>query len=293
MKHHYVPQFLLRAWSDKTPDGKVETFRLDLPGIPSTRHAPRHTAFENDLYALTREVVAGLEKHAVERRFLRIVDDAAARVRQKLDTEGLNVLSVDERMEWARFLMSLHVRQPHRVHHLRTLAAEQLHAKLTERPERYEELTGKGAPPTLLEWTKQQFPGLIESFGMSFFHEVVDNPEIGTKILGMRWWLWDLSEAPHELLISDQPCIFTHGINDPSLIIALPVGPRKAFMTTNSDHAASVVRNLHPRELVSRMNSSSLNRARVRVYATDARQRRFIENRMARIIAARRSGLDE
>jgi hypothetical protein len=52
MRHHYVPEFLLRSWSETTADKKVEVFRLDLNDLPSNRHVPKYTGYEHDLYAL-------------------------------------------------------------------------------------------------------------------------------------------------------------------------------------------------------------------------------------------------
>jgi len=283
MRHHYVPQFLLRAWADTMQDGKVQTFRLDLPNLPPSRHAPRHTAFEDNLYALTMPVVAGMEQQAVEKHLLRHVDDLASQVLRKLSSTGFADLTSEDCCDWARFLMSLRVRQPAIVHRLRTESSEQLEASLNQNPEEYDAIAGSGNPPTLLEWTNQKFPGLIENFGMSFFRNLVDDPKIGEKLLRMKWWLWDFARESNELLLADHPCIFTHGIDHPDVVIALPIGPRRAFMATSTDRVATIMRKQRPKDLIMRMNESSLNQARVRVYARDTAPQRFIGNRLAKL----------
>jgi hypothetical protein len=282
MRHHYVPQFLLRAWAETQPDKKVEVFRLDLSDLPSSLHAPKYTAYEDNLYALTMPVVAGMEQQAVERHLLRRVDDLAAGVLRKLTTAGLASLTLDDRCDWTRFLMSLRLRQPAIIQQLRTESSEYLEASLADQPEQYEAIAGIEDPPTLLEWTRKNYPGLIENFGMSFFHKLVDNAEIGEKILRMRWWLWDFTDQQNDLLLADQPCIFTTGIDDADLVIVLPIGPRKAFMATKSDRVATIMRRQRPKDLLMRINESSLNQARTRVYARDTSPRRFICNRLAR-----------
>jgi hypothetical protein len=287
MRHHYVPQFLLRSWAKSMPDGRIEVFRVDLPQTPRSRHTPKYTGYEDDLYALSIPNVAGMDKQAVERQFLRIVDNRAALVLEKLENVGLKALTLDDRMDWARFLMSLRVRQPDVVHQLRTESSEQLEASLTKRPEEYEALAEAKDPPTLLEWTRLRYPGLIENFGLSFFHEIVDNPKVGEKILHMRWWLWSF-DGNNELILADHPCIFTHGIDDPNLIIVLPISPRKAFMGTNSDHVAMIMRRQRPKDLLVRINESSLNQARARIYARDSSPSRFIVNRLAKRHTLRR-----
>ncbi|BBO69294.1 hypothetical protein DSCA_32240 [Desulfosarcina alkanivorans] len=222
-----------------------------------------------------------MEKQAVEKHFLSIIDNNAARIRNKLEKDGLKSLTIEDRMDWARFLMSLRLRQPDIVEMLKRESAQHLKATLNDQPEEYEELAAPEDAPTLEEWTKEQYPGLIENFGLSFFHKLVDNPEICTKILKMKWWLWDFSKAPYDLLLSDHPCIFVHGIDDPNCVIALPIHPRKAFMATRSDEVAKVMRNQRPRDLAVRLNESSVNQTRVRIYAPNESPRRFIENRLA------------
>jgi hypothetical protein len=281
MRHHYVPQFLLRAWADTQPDGMIETFRLDLPHVPSKRLAPKSTGYEDDLYALTMPVAAGMEQQAVEKRLLQRIDDLAAIVLRKLTATGLAGLTLDDRCDWARFLMSLRLRQPPIIQQLRTESSEYLEASLIDQPEEYDAISGTEDPPTLLEWTRKNYPGLIENFGMSFFNELVDKAEIGDKILRMKWWLRDFAREQNDLLLADQPCIFTTGIDDADLVIALPIGPRKAFMATRSDRVAAIMRRQRPKHLLMRMNESSLNQARVRVYSCDTSPHRFICNRLA------------
>jgi Protein of unknown function (DUF4238) len=270
MRHHYVPQFLLRAWTETQPDKSVEVFRLDLPDLPSSRHAPKYTAYQHNLYALTMPVVAGMEQQAVEKLLLLHIDNLAAGMLRKLATTGLTGLTLENRCDWARFLMSLRLRQPHIIQQLRTESSEYLEVSLIDQPEEYDAIAGTEDPPTLLEWTRKNYPGLIENFGMSFFHELVDKAEIGNKMLRMKWWLWDFTREQNDLLLADQPCIFTTDIDDADLVIALPIGPRKAFMATRSDRVAAIMRRQRPKDLLMRVNESSLNQARVRVYARDA-----------------------
>lgn len=248
MKHHYVPQFLLRAWAEATPDKKIETFRLDLKHVPSSRHAPEYTAYEKNLYALTLDVVAGMEQQAVETRLLRHIDTRASEVLRKLTNTGFAGLTMDDRMDWVRFLMSLRLRQPTIIQQLRTESSEYLERSLMETP-KYENLAEVNDPPTMLDWTNKNYPGLIDNVGMSFFHGLVSNKEVGMKLLKMKWWLWDFQYAKSELLLSDHPCIFSKNIDDPDLIVALPIGPRKAFMATRSEQIASIMRKQRPNDL--------------------------------------------
>jgi hypothetical protein len=101
MRHHYVPQFLLRAWAKTQPDKRVEVFRLDLPDLPSSRHAPKYTAYEDNLYALTMSLVAGMEQQAVEKYLLQQIDNLGAGMLRKLTTTGLAGLTLENRCDCA------------------------------------------------------------------------------------------------------------------------------------------------------------------------------------------------
>ena len=192
MRHHIVPRFLLRAWSDGASDGMFQEFRLDVKGLPTTRRMPKATAYQDNLYAFTKPVVAGMSRQAIETDLLRHIDNYAAPVRVKMEKHGLKSLSITERQDWVRFLMSLRA----------------------------------------------------------------------------------------ELLLADNPCIFTGDIDAPELIVALPISPTKAFFATRGDLAAAKLRQQSPSTLVVQLNESSVLQARARVYARTDSPKRFIGNRL-------------
>lgn len=280
MRHHYIPRFLLNCWADTTEDKRIEVFRLDLQRFPSNRLTPEYTAFEDNLYALSQSDVVGIEQQSIETDFLQFIDNFAARVLQKITTTGLAGLTHKERCDWVVFLMSLRLRTPETVLRLNDEGPEYLIESLNEKPEEYSLISETSDPATLAEFTEKYLPGLIENFGMMMIRRLITNPDIGDKILHMTWWLWNFREQKNHLLLSDRPCIFSSGIDDPDIVIALPIGPKKAFMATKTNRVADIIRRLHPKDLLMRMNESSLNQAEKRVYALDSSPYRFICNRM-------------
>ena len=278
MRQHYIPQFLLRAWAETTADKKVESFQLDLPHRQSSRLAPQSTAYENDLYSLTEPEVAGMKQQAVETDFLQRIDDLAARVLHKMATTGFADLTLEDGCNWVYFIMSLRSRTPETVSRIHTEGSGYLKDSLDDKPEEYDAISKTSDPTTLAEWTERRFPGLIENFGIMSFPKLVCNPEIGQKILRMKWWLWNFRGQKNHLLLADRPCIFTKGIDDPDLVIALPIGPWKAFMAIKTDRVADSMRCQRLQDLLMRINESSLGQAQSRVYARDASPRQFILN---------------
>ncbi len=221
-----------------------------------------------------------MSQQAIETDLMSRIDNYAAPVRVKMEQHGLKSLSTTERQDWVRFLMSLKVRQPDAVSQIRMEGAHNLRQSLLSDPEQYEALAEEEDALTLEEWVEQHFPGLIENFGLSLFPKLVDNEKVGIKILGLHWWLWDFDTAKHELLLADNPCIFTGDIDAPELIVALPISPTKAFLATRGARTAERLRQQPPGTLVVRINESSVLQAHERVYARTDAPKRFIENRL-------------
>ena len=278
MRHHYIPQFLLKAWAGA--DGKIEVFWIDPQHLRSSRLAPKSTAYEDNLNALTVSEVAGVKQQAVETDFMQHIDNLAARALQKMADTGFAELKKEDCAAWMYFIMSLPPRAPEVVSRLHAEGSKYLKASLDEKPEEYEAISESDDPPTLTEWAGQQVPGLIENFGKMSLPNFICNPEIGQKILGMKWWLWDFKGQKNHLLLADRPCIFTTGVDDPDSVIVLPISPWKAFMATKTERIANIMRQQRPKDLLVRVNESSLRQARERVYALDASPHRFICNRL-------------
>lgn len=109
-RHHYVPQFYLRAWAR---DGRV--LRYQRGGVPNEiEHAyvsPRSTAFAQSLYSLESTPISqpdadGLEKHLAEQ------DSSAAQVHSRMLNVAPSTLTVAERAIWSRFMHGLVNRHP-------------------------------------------------------------------------------------------------------------------------------------------------------------------------------------
>lgn len=278
MRNHFVPQFLQRPWTTPAA-GELQVFRMAGGRFSTFRQVPKGNGYVEDMLSLTRDTVAGMDKHAVEKVVLQSVDNEASKVRDKLEGGELKDLTLEERCAWVRFIMSLRLRQPDTILYLRNESEAHLRKSLAEAPEEYDALASEASPPTLEQWTEQAFPGAIENFGMSFFHELLNDPGIGNKLLGLRWWVYDFGCCDNHLLLADHPCVFAGGIDDPNLAVVLPISPGKAFLATRGPLIAKALREADAKVLLSQLNDASVRQANERVFARDAAPRRFIENR--------------
>lgn len=280
LKQHYVPQFLQKAWAGA--NGKVTTFRLDLPHISSSELAPEYTGYENDLWSLTKDEILGMKKDAVEKRVFGRIDSDASKVHQLLLNRGLTKLTTDQRSEWTRFLMSLKLREPAQVELLKLEASETLRHSLRDKPEEFQALAKDSNNPTLEDWTEAKFPGLISNFGINLIAGLVDDEKAATLFFEMKWWVWDFSRVKFDLILSDRPLILTGPLTKPETIVALPISPSKAFMGTQKEEIASLLRSQSQIVLATRLNESSLGQAVSRIIARNDEPGRFIENRHSR-----------
>ena len=279
MKHHHVPRFLLESWASEK-DGKIEVFRLDLQGLHSSRHTPKYTGYEEDLYALSETQVAGIERQALESDFLQEVDSRAAHVLHKMEDTGLKNLTDEDQSVWLYFVMLFRWRNPDAVSVLDIEGSKRLKASLDEHPEQYDEIAEALDPPTLAEMTEINFPGLIENFGKLHLPQMSLHPIFLEKVGSMRWWLYDFSDQNKHLLLADRPCIFTTRLDDPDLVFALPIGPWKAFLATKSNRASDTLKQQRRKDLLVRINESSMGQAHKYIWALDVSPRRFISNRL-------------
>ncbi len=157
--------------------------------------------------------------------------------------------------------------------------SEILRASLRSSPEEYQVPAEEFTNPTLENWTEEHFPGLISNFGIILIHDLVGDERMASYFFRMKWWIWDFSPTGCELLLSDKPIVLTGNLTDPDAIVALPISPLKAFMGTQSEKTALILREQSPKVLATRLNETSLGQAGVRVIAQSSQPQRFIENR--------------
>ncbi|MCY4419784.1 MAG: DUF4238 domain-containing protein [Gammaproteobacteria bacterium] len=280
MRHHYLPEFLLKRWAETTADKKVEVFQLDIPRIPSKRRRPKHTGFEQDLYALTHDQVAGLEKQHVETNILKHVDNEAAKVLNKILIGGLGSLTKTDNTHWIIFLMSLRVRRPEFINYLKYGEPDEFKATLIESPEKYIAKSGDSDPHALAEHAEKENPGITDNFGMVYFGHMITEPDIAMKIGRMTWSLYHFKKLKNHLLLSDDPLILTEkSIDHPDLIIMLPLSPDKVFIATKAHHATRWLSQHRAKDVLTYINEWSLLQSKKRIIARNKSPHRFILNR--------------
>lgn len=273
MKHHYVPQFLLRQWLTDASPTKIHVFTVRSGKLISKPRSPEYTGYENDLYALTHESVAGLGKHDLEEKLFKPIDSDAAVALWKI--RDLTALTAYEHRSWTIFLCSLRIRQPDVLDFMRTDAVEHFRSTLAERDR---ETLADGWESTE-SWVEQRAPGFVENFGLSQVSAMIEHPEVMKAFGELNWWTYRFKPTDPKLLLSDFPLHFQGGITTPNFFISLPIAPDMVFFGTRIDHTEAQLRSLPSSELAYRINRTSVASASERIWASDrAEAYKFIED---------------
>ena len=174
VQQHYVPKFLLEQWHTG-PDSKLTAFRWAHGKLDAQRYKAKSVARMAHLYSLHRN--DGHLDVALERDFLGPhVDDPAALVHQAILKAGLT-LTNEQQLTWAKFVVSLLVRGPGMIEHLRALGREELTASLEESPLEYDAVRGDAEEATLVEFVSARNAPLFKNFGIQLLPQVLSREQ--------------------------------------------------------------------------------------------------------------------
>ena len=268
-KQHYVPKFLLRKWMGS--DDKVGWFRKDIPRMPYSRGSPKSTGLERGIYSF--QGVAEADIDLVEEKVLKAIDDLGAKAIDKILESGFSEIDNKDVHRLLNIMASLELRRPDRIEDLKEIA----HSKIVEDIEDGSELA-------------EMFLGIVECHP-----EIVSNlplKNLGLYISSQARMLAEelhafllvdftkvnLTNQRDHLLLSDFPIIRTNGLEDPNVVVALPLSPWKAVLGFKTPDARYELMNRNPPKiLLSAINRDSLHQATRRIYALDETPRSFLE----------------
>lgn len=273
MKHHYVPQFLLRRWTGA--DGKLQIFAVRNGKLVCKSRTPEYTGYENDLYA----IVAGALGHPadlLERKFFGPLDNNAAKTLEKL--EHHKAISEDEHIAWTFFLSSLRIRQPDTLDFLRNDGITHLKRTLAE----VDKLNTPAGTLSTEEWFNRNHPGALESKSLtSWLPRMILHDEVTERFAGLKWWFREFQPDEPKLLLSDMPLHWEGGFIEPEFMIHLPIAPDRLFLGTGTQQAELFLERMPASELIGRVNRTTLASSTGRIWAsTRDEAQTFIESNL-------------
>ena len=268
-KQHYVPKFLLRKWMGS--DDKVGAFRKDIPGLPYSRLSPNGTGYERGTYSL--EGVPEEDKNLVEDRVLKPIDDIGAKAINKILDSGFSEIDYTN-VHWLLTLAaSLELRRPARIEDLKEMARSIIVEDIEDGSEVARMALGilERHPEIANNLPRKNLGLYISSYARIMAEELHSFALIDFKKV-------DLKNRTDHLLLSDFPIIRTNGLEDPNVVVALPLSPWKVVLGFKTPEVRHEILSRNPPEiLLSAMNRDSLYQATGRIYALDETPRSFLE----------------
>jgi hypothetical protein len=267
--HHYNPQFALRRWVGS--DGMLCEMRLVNGVVTPRRRHPRRTGAVRDLYRV--EGVAEENSQDLEIKFMSPLDNGAAVVLDRLITG--KPLDTEQRLAWARYLLSMLYRHPDGVETINTHMAEMWHQATDALEADFAKTQAASGLPvkTLAEETAKRDPGAA---GKSAANMIIGNSRAVPDIAAMPWVCVDVSQSKFSLLTSDRPLVMSHGLADPLCYLALPLSPHKLFVASHDPRYAKALPGTAHTRIVKAMNRDVVRQAREFVWGTDDAQLEFV-----------------
>jgi len=274
---HFVPRFLLEKWHTP-PDDKLTAFRRANCGLVHHRYKAKSVAKERHLYSMGRS--GPTPDVQVEREFWGPhVDEPAAKVHAKMLALGVSALTVEDKKDWSPFLVSLMLRGPTMMAHLRKRGREILSAGLDEAPNDYLAMRGDEPEASLREWVEKRQPDILDDIGVMTLPELTFSERLNLAVVNVTWAIRLVDKARFDLLMSDRPLILI-GTLEANFLLVLPISPQKAFFAFNRDETFANIRSLSHDDFVMRTNRTMVAAAERYVYATNARQESIIKKHL-------------
>ncbi len=262
-RHHYVPEFYLKGWVNE--DGRLMTIKNLNGQIIRTSTTPKHTGFEWDLYSYDEKYTAA-ERAEIEERFFKPLDQYGSNILTNLISN--KDLNTKDKVIWSQFLMAMRVRTPFNVSRLKALAEVHWTKNFPAEDKDYARLKSASSPESFDEWAMLENPGLRESIGIKQLPRLLNSKRILNDILSMRWLTLDVQLCSKKLVTSDNPAIFTSGLQHDNCIICLPLSPDMAFFAFQpNSYAEKMISGTPPLQLVKRINESVTIQAQTRIYS--------------------------
>ena len=278
-EHHYVPRFLLSRW-EGGEDGKLSAMRWLRGAISEKRYKAKSVAKERDLYAIDRS--RGKPNQVLEREFMsRHVDDPVALVHRAILNDRLANLSEEQQYTWTHFLVSLALRVPGAVAHVRELGIQALGDELDADPDDAIEAQAGGLPFTPRRYVEKHDPDMLHDFGTRSLPSLIQTAALNRWIFEAAWITRRLSGTTQRLLIGDRP-LTLFGAMSSSFLLYLPVAPDRAFLAFNAPDTGARIRKQTDVALLRELNRFTVEQASVYVYGADLEHRPLLERRLAK-----------
>lgn len=279
IKHHYIPAFYLKRWA---VDGNVIQFSKVHKGkITVLARAPEATGFENRLYEMKGHDPAVAQQF--EELYFKPLDTKAAECIEMLHRQGhVAPWTSETRSDWTRFMLSLLLRCPEDIKIFRDWWTVDFDRTNAEAEDRYLKSRKPDDPKSFSDYLATQPLWVKERAMFATLNTLLEGEDIGKHINTMHWRVLQTPASAPLLLTSDRPVLRTNSLYRDGDHIALPIGPRFLFIASHDEEYLRDLLRFDQTVLVKECNRQIVEGAVRFVFASDERQKRFVENRFGR-----------
>ena len=289
IRHHYVPKALLRPWLVGESQNNLTAFWWNHRSGQLDRKygGLKSFGYRDHLFTLGPGQTS---PDALEKVFFGHIDDRGAKIRDKLLGQDRLSLDADERCDFARLLMSLDARRPENVAKLRA-STETMRSGLDLDPKVGAALAAEGYDMPPSQFVEKVLNHSFDDGALLIIQRIVDNPEIGPRLINMHWQVKHIGNHDGKMILSDRPLIQIGGIDDPNTAWAMPLTPTCAFVACASRYADESVRRLTGQRFCKLLNVDSARQADRFAFTVDDGDARWL-GRYLRRPASGKSGLE-
>jgi hypothetical protein len=209
------------------------------------------------------------------------IDTPAADAHATLLANGVQALNPQQRMAWARFLISFGVRTPET---LRTLGPQQYRramaldqSKPRESPE---------VETVVNALIASEMRALERNVPLQIAMELITDPNHFLTVANMHWWLRRFDSSC--VLLGDRPLLSQPtanwpcgiAIDDLNCLIALPISPSTVFFASANVRLRSETRRTPASGLLHNVNQRTIECVVEYVFAADNSMRAFVQERL-------------
>jgi hypothetical protein len=285
-KHHYIPVFYLKEWVGS--QGRLCEYSRPHRKVAFKWRDPHATGYKEGLYT-----VPGLpsdEAEYIEKTFMGMTDDGAAITHKILlgwNDNGVQKLTPDQRISWARFLYALALRTPEDIERQGKLFVEMLPEFIEEYRIGYASLRNSTNPTSFDEFKANYLANARNISPLTAFPGMLNSELVLTAIASMTFRTIRLKQlAPLHFLTSDRPYIMTNGLKSQTDHIVLPISPKVLFIAEKGNAVYRDMMSFSARKLAVTVNAKLVEQAYKYVYAIDAQQLDFVERRLGKRVPA-------
>lgn len=281
-KHHFVPEFYLRQWVGS--DDRLERYSQPVEGKIAVRRVfVSQVGFEHRLYSARDD--SDPDPEWLEREFFQKIDNGAARVLRKLNSNPPLSLDDLEESMWSIFIRSMYHRNP-------SLLKQYIESGVEHWINETPIIVDQSLKEKIFEYSPDLREKLITSTIENAANSVLNNlptilmsERVGQFLNDLRKTIIELPDRCFDFLVSDALPVRTNGLKTPLGHYVMPLNPRRALVATFNEETMNAIKALSPNELVRRTNEQIAGHARHFVAARDRSQDRFIRNRYGVLVS--------